>query len=239
MAKWILNVACVATLAAAGSVSTAAAQDAPLKATFRCANSSACPATGPTDGIQGDGTTVNGHTFDGYTVFTAGKGKGTTYIDGAYLNVNGGISIRLVPGGTTPERALQFRFAGRQLDLPGTPPSACDVDGATLSATDVDFRFNVPGGIESMTPGTTEEATLVGVVNFTTATIRGSLYFNHSHDDTTPWQGGVTLARGADDLANTWVLTSDSVVLLQCAGAKGRLYDVGTYHMPFQLQVER
>lgn len=254
MNRWHWAVAAVFV----GCASTANAQT-PLNATFRCANNAGCPAGGPPDAIQGDSVDESGFTFAGFRTWSvAGKGKNqTVYLDGAFVNSAGGISVNLVPESTqAPDRALALHFGNRVEAFPsGNTPAACLPDGTAVLSNQADFRFNLKDGetalgIDALDDGGTVGPSgstqpgagtrwVIGIVTVLLApNVQADLFFNYSQGY---FDGAVTLARSG----GVWTLTSDATVLLRCrvlpTTGKGaaKIYDVGTYHMPFQLTVQR
>jgi hypothetical protein len=229
------------------AVASALAQ-APLNATLRCRAGSPC-STG--DVIVADGVTEGGFDFAGFhTTSIAGKGKqSTVYLDGAFVNDQGGIDINLAS--QTVDRSLVFRF-GVPTWTDSALPAACQVAGKTIAATDVDFRFTVFNagtavGIDALAPGSMlgglpdgSGLNVGGVVNFAVSPdAEGALFFNFSKDSVSPWDGQITLSRSAD--GSTYVLTSTSSVLLQCTtSGKGKhVTSNATYSVPFVLTVQR
>jgi hypothetical protein len=239
----VMSLVAVTTLA---SVAAAQAQT-PLNATFRDATSDTGGVTGDVteDAVKSDGSSYNG--VRSWSV------KRSVFYDGAFINSNGGIEINLEPEcspNTTGclDRALRIQLLG----YPSTNvPSACFApfrEGGVL-ADDVDFRFNVTGGIESLpVPVRPEDRVATdafGVINFR-STVKPStvdpntswaLLVNTTYGGLTP--GDLTITRtGAD----SWTVDSHATVLLQCTTTVNRRqvrYDVGSYAVPFQLNVTR
>ena len=136
-----------------------------LDVTFLCPNANGTTCTVP-DSIRTDAP------LSGYQTWTIKK---TTYIDGAFINSAGGIDINLLPPirrRPSPDHSLIIDFGG----ILGNGQDACHPASATITATQVDFRFNVTDGSAQgigLLPANGGSATgdsgglhVIGIVNF-------------------------------------------------------------------------
>jgi hypothetical protein len=255
-----LIMAGLAVLVMAGSAS-AQTEMVGLEATFRCPRTTECsPAV---DGIQADGTDVDGADFYDYgevknCTFNPKTGRRSCSFvgyEGAFINPNGGLQVNLTTEPDSAEdRVLAFNL-GSSMGLASTCllPKYLAASKASLV---MNYR-NAAGvlvGIEGMTEGDTVDGSrIAGNVNFTPEAL------TPGGQPTPGLSAGVTnvflrfgdvsgptllMSRGKseDGTGNTWVVTSTAEVSVECyISKKGRLtiYTLDKRSIPFQLTVTK
>ena len=196
----------------------------PLTATFRCAqgDSAAC---GESDGLRADlGGAYAGQAQTG---------------EGAFINPQGGFTLRLMANVGAPERHLDLALGPRL-----TSYTACGLlPTLDVEVTEAEMRVNVEGpngttlGLNNLDAGQSYPG--FGIMN----------YRDPAHANvwwTVRWGSGALLVTRTVTItgANSWDIRSSSPghpALLQCTRQKGKNTggDEGLYHLPFALTAVR